>query len=112
MRFVIEVVADDRENAVRLLRDAALKIKRCEERHGRENNHIIGDYRIFVGEDVYESLTVEHALCEKGRNHESRDRSPSSRQTKVVHGRDDQTQPTRQRKTVSSSSLGRRSSSR
>ena len=66
MRFVIEVVADDRDDAYVLLREAARKIKQDMERHGHENNHCIGDYRIFVGEDVYESLTVEHTPCEKG----------------------------------------------
>ena len=66
MRFVIEVVADTREDAADLLRDAARKIKHEKEQHNKEINHCIGDYRVFVGEDLYKVLTVEHVPCEKG----------------------------------------------
>ena len=65
MRFVIEVVADDRDDAANLLREAAHKIKRGKEKSGGEVNHCIGDYRIFVGEDLYETMTIEHTQCEK-----------------------------------------------
>jgi hypothetical protein len=66
MRFVIEVVADNREDAADLLRDATRKIKHGKEQHNKEINHCIGDYRVFVGEDLYKTLTVEHAACAKG----------------------------------------------
>jgi hypothetical protein len=57
MRFVIEVIADNRDDAANLLRVAADKIRRSKERHEREVNYCIGDYRIFVGEDLFEMLT-------------------------------------------------------
>lgn len=66
MRFVIEVVADEREDAADLLRDAARKIKHGKEQDGKEINHCIGDYRVFVGQDLYKQLTVEHTPCAKG----------------------------------------------
>ena len=66
MRFVIEVVADEREDAADLLRDAARKIKHGKEQDGKEINHCIGDYRVFVGQDLYKQLTIEHTPCEKG----------------------------------------------
>lgn len=59
MRFVIEVVTDSRNDAATLLRDAAHKIKQSKEQNGKEINHCIGDYRVFVGDDLYEQLTVE-----------------------------------------------------
>lgn len=68
MRFVIEVVADSRDDAANLLREAAHKIKRSKETSGHEVNHCIGDYRVFVGEDLYDTMTAspeQHLLCEK-----------------------------------------------
>jgi hypothetical protein len=58
MRFVIEVVADDREDAANLLREAARKIKRGNEVSGQEVNYCLGDYRIFVEKDLYNDLTA------------------------------------------------------
>ncbi len=48
MRFFIEVIADDRDDAVNLLREAATHIKKKREEHGKTVNHCIGDYRVRV----------------------------------------------------------------
>lgn len=50
MRIIVEVVADDRDDAAALLRDVATKIKRGKEDNAREVNNCIGDYRVLVYE--------------------------------------------------------------
>lgn len=53
MRFFIEVVADDRDDAVSLIREAATRIKRSRETQGETVTHCIGDYRVRVyGDDA------------------------------------------------------------
>ena len=59
MRFVVEVVADSRDDAANLLREAAHKIKHGKEQPSKEINYCIGDYRVFVGKDIYEELTAD-----------------------------------------------------
>ncbi len=48
MRVMVEVLADDRVDAIQLLREAARKLQRHRESSGETVNSCIGDYRITV----------------------------------------------------------------
>lgn len=48
MRVLVEVVADDRADAVLLLREAAYKLRFRSETSGETVMHCIGDHRITV----------------------------------------------------------------
>lgn len=50
IRVRIEVVADDREDAVSLLKDAVRLVSRAKESSGETVNSCIGDYRITLEE--------------------------------------------------------------
>lgn len=52
MRITIEVVADEREDAIQLLKTAVVALRRGKEASGAEINHCVGDYRIVVEEDA------------------------------------------------------------
>lgn len=52
MRVVVEVLADDRADAIQLLREAARQLKKRGESSGETVNSCIGDYRITVEDEV------------------------------------------------------------
>ena len=52
MKLTIEVVADTRHEAERILRDAVTAVRRGNERSGVEVNSCLGDYRITVEDEV------------------------------------------------------------
>jgi len=52
MRVVVEVLADDRDDAIQLLREAARRLKGRRESSGETVNSCIGDYRITVQDEV------------------------------------------------------------
>lgn len=51
MRVVIEVVADEREEIVTLVREVATKLKRRREESGKTVNYCMGDYRVLVSDE-------------------------------------------------------------
>lgn len=51
MKVTIEVLADDRDDIVTLVREIATKLKRRKEESGRTVNYCMGDYRVIVEDD-------------------------------------------------------------
>ena len=51
MRVLVEVVADDRDGVVLLLREIATNVKRRRELSGKEVNYCLGDYRVTVEDE-------------------------------------------------------------
>jgi hypothetical protein len=62
MRFLIEVVADDVDDAVTLIREAATLLKQGRIVSGRIINHCIGDYRVIV--DATDGTANQGWRCE------------------------------------------------
>ncbi len=52
MKVVIEVVADEREDVVALVREAAGILKRSKEESGVTQSYCLGDYRVIVTEEA------------------------------------------------------------
>lgn len=48
MKVTIEVLADDRDDVVTLVREIATKLKRRKEESGKTVNYCMGDYRVIV----------------------------------------------------------------
>jgi len=53
VKFTIEVIAESRRDAYRLLRSAARRVRDGRDKKGREINHVLGDTRIFIEEDLF-----------------------------------------------------------
>lgn len=58
MRFLLEVVADDAEDAVPLIREAATRLKRGKVKHGEIVNACIGDWRMQIQEEAERVQTL------------------------------------------------------
>ena len=55
MKYTVEVIAASREDACKLLRSAARRVRDGRDKKGREINHVLGDTRIFIEEDLFPS---------------------------------------------------------
>lgn len=51
MKITIEILADDVPDAVNLIREVAVKLKRGTIKSGETVNYCLGDYRVIVDED-------------------------------------------------------------